>query len=122
MAGWWWSKGILRFCFGPNLRFETEDLDQAEQFRTLFIVAEALNLDSPEPEKNLPHMINWIVEIVKHLYDNINEHGEILTVHTKAMAEPNAASVDPKDESIENLQKKVEKLIEEVDETRQRSI
>ena len=26
-----WSKGILGFRFGPNLRFETEDLDQAEQ-------------------------------------------------------------------------------------------
>merc|ERR1711954_371970 len=48
--------------------------------------------------------------------------GEILTVHTKAMAEPNAALVDPKDEIIENLQKKVEELSEEVDETRQRGM
>ena len=30
-GGWWWLKGILGFRFGPNLRFETEDLDQAEQ-------------------------------------------------------------------------------------------
>ena len=78
--------------------------------RSKTAAAEASNLDSPDPEKNLPHMINWIVEIVKHLYDKINEHGEILTVHTKAMAEPNAALVDPKDEIIENLQKKVKEL------------
>ena len=31
VGGGWWSKGILGFRFGPNLRFETEDLDQAEQ-------------------------------------------------------------------------------------------
>ena len=34
-GGGGWSKGILGFRFGPNLRFETEDLDQAEQFNQL---------------------------------------------------------------------------------------
>ena len=31
-GGGGWSKGILGFRFGPNLRFDIEDLDQAEQF------------------------------------------------------------------------------------------
>ena len=48
--------------------------------------------------------------MIRHLYEKINEHGEIPTVHTKAMAEPNAAFTDPKDEIIEKLEKKVQEL------------
>ena len=31
-----WSKGILEFCFGPNLELKTWSLDQAEQPWRLF--------------------------------------------------------------------------------------
>ena len=80
------------------------------------------SLDENKKHDSLPHAINWIVTMLKHMYEKINDHGDILTLHTKVLSDPNAALTDPKDEVIEKLQNEVEELKTEVDETRQRGL
>ena len=71
---------------------------------------------------NIIVVVNWIVTALGHVIERVEEQGDIITLHTKALADPKLAIVDPKEEEIDSLKKHVEKLTEENDETHQRGI
>lgn len=73
-------------------------------------------------DKNIPNVINWIITMLKNVLEKLNEQGEIIRVHTDALADPKAAIIDPKEEEIDGLRKQVKELTEEIDETRQRGM
>ena len=79
-------------------------------------------LEDKKTQNNILLVTNWVVTALRHLIERVEEQGEIITLHTEALANPQEAIFDPKDEEIENLKNKVEKLSTEVDETRQRGM
>ena len=71
--------------------------------------------------ENIGFAVNWIVSMFKHVLEKIDQQGDIITVHTEALADPKSA-LDAKDAEIDNLKKELHKVKTEVDETRQRGI
>ena len=72
--------------------------------------------------KNIVTITNWMVSAVKQLIDSVEQQGEIITVHTEALAKPHDALLVAKNDEIKKLQSEVQELTKEVDETRQRGI
>ena len=79
-------------------------------------------LDEKDNNKNSVTITNWIVSTLRHLVDSVEQQGEIITVHTEALAKPQDALLVAKDEEIQKLQGELKELTKEVDETRQRGI
>ena len=59
-------------------------------------------------DNNIVIIINWIVNALKHILEKIDEQGDIITLHTEALADPNAAIFDPKDDVIKNLKQQID--------------
>lgn len=70
---------------------------------------------------NMASMMNWLVNMIKHILEKIDQQGDIITVHTEVLANPSDA-LDAKDEEIDCLKKELDRLDLEVDETRQRGM
>ena len=75
-----------------------------------------------DKENNIVHIINWIVTALKHVLEKIEQQGDIITLHTEALADPKAAIADSRDEEIDDLKTEINELKIEVDETRQRGL
>ena len=72
--------------------------------------------------ENIVTITNWIVSALKHIIDKVEQQGEIITVHTEALAKPETALLVAKDEEIKKLKTEIGDLNNEIDETRQRGI
>ena len=80
------------------------------------------DLDEKDNNKNILTITNWIVSALKHVIAKVEQQGEIITVHTEALAKPDTALLVAKDEEIKTLKNEVGDLTKEIDETRQRGI
>jgi hypothetical protein len=81
-----------------------------------------INLDTDKPDMNIPFAINWIADLLKDVLAKLDEHGDIIRVHTDVLANPHEAMDVPKSEELKTLKKENDKLRTEIDETRQRGI
>ena len=72
-------------------------------------------------EENVTSIVTWLVSMLKHVLEKIDQQGDIITVHTEALANPKEA-LDDKDEEIAVLRKEIEETKLEADETRQRGM
>ena len=79
-------------------------------------------LDEKDNNKNLVTISQRMVSALRHIIDIVEQQGEIITVHTEALANPKEALIVAKDEEIKKLHNKIQELTKEVDETRQRGI
>ena len=80
------------------------------------------NLDTEQPDKNIPFAINWIVDLVKDVLHKLDEQGDIIRVHSEVLASPMDAMDVAQGEELKALRKENDKLRTEIDETRQRGI
>ena len=76
----------------------------------------------PDNNKSNVTITDWIVSALKDVITRVEEHGDILTVHTEALAHPQEALSLAKDDEIKALKKELDTLNDEIDETRQRGI
>ena len=72
--------------------------------------------------KNIITITHWIISALKDVITRVEQHGEILTVHTEALASPQDALSVAKDDEIKALKNEIVTLTDEVDETRQRGM
>ena len=72
--------------------------------------------------KNIVTITDWIVSALRDVITRVEEHGDILTVHTEALANPEESLSVAKDHEIKTLKEEIHTLNEEIDETRQRSM
>ena len=75
-----------------------------------------------EPEKTFPFVINWIVHLLKDVLEKLDEHGDILRVHSEALVDPKVVIDVVKSEEIDAIKEVNEKLRVDLDETRQRGM
>ena len=82
-----------------------------------------LNLDMKKDQENsnVPLALNWVVKLLKDVIDKLNEHGDIIRVHTEVLANPEEALNIAKND-LDALKLENEKLKVEIDETRQRGM
>ena len=90
-------------------RLTFDFLDESTDLRSM-------GLDGSDNNKNIVTITDWIVSALKHVLTRVERHGEILTVHTEALAKPDITLSVAKDEEIKTLKGEL------VDETRQRGI
>ena len=81
-----------------------------------------LDLDEANPDKNISLVINWIVQLLKSVLEKLDEHGDLIRVHTEALADPKVALDVAKSDEIDTLKDVNEKLRVDLDETRQRGM
>ena len=72
--------------------------------------------------QNIVTITDWIVSALKDIMTRVEEHGDILTVHTEALAHPEEALSVAKDDEIKALKEEIHTLTDEIDETRQRGM
>ena len=48
----------------------------------------------PDNNANIVSITDWIVSALKHVITRVEQHGEILTVHTEALANPEEALLE----------------------------
>ena len=96
-------------------RLTFDFLDESTDLRSM-------GLDGSDNNKNIVTITDWIVSALKHVLTRVERHGEILTVHTEALAKPDIALSVAKDEEIKTLKGELVDLTQEIDETRQRGI
>ena len=89
-------------------------LDKDHQLRSM-------NL-GPDNNANIVTITDWMVSALKHVITRVEQHGEILTVHTEALANPDEALMVAKDHEIKSLKEEIATLGDDVDETRQRGM
>ena len=89
-------------------------LDQQTQLRSMNI--------SSDNNRTLININDWIVSALKDVILRMEEHGEILTVHTEALANPQDALSVAKHEEVKALKEEIDTLNGEIDETRQRGM
>ena len=81
-----------------------------------------LDLDEANPDKNISLVINWIVQLLKSVLEKLDEHGDLIRVHTEALADPKVVLDVAKSDEIDTLKDVNEKLRVDLDETRQRGM
>ena len=110
--------------------FATKVTDQMSQLKARLhfeFVDDKINLrskglDAKDNNKTMLTITQWIVTALRHIIDTVEQQGEIITVHTEALAHPREALLVAKDEEIKDLQNEIRELTKEIDETRQRGI
>ena len=59
-------------------------------------------LDEKDEDKNMITITQWVVSAMRHIIDVVEQQGEIITVHTEALAKPEEALLVAKEEEIKN--------------------
>ena len=70
----------------------------------------------------LPFVINWVVQVLKEMLHTLDEQGDIMRVHSEALADPKIVIDSASNREVVALKEENVKLREEIDETRQRGM
>ena len=95
-------------------RLTFDFLESDKRFRT--------NNLGKDNNANIVNIMDWMISALKDVITRVEEHGDLLTVHTEALAHPEEALSLAKVNEVTDLKKELATLNDEIDETRQRGM
>ena len=80
------------------------------------------DLKNVKSDAVIPFVINWVVQVLKEMLTTLDEQGDIMRVHSEALADPKGVIGTASSKDFNALKEENAKLREEIDEIRQRGM